>query len=866
MARPLPVARTTCALAAIAALALLLPFVCGCGASRPSPGAALSTNLQTSPQPSPAAVASATGKTRKEEPISVSLDKQSLAYARYCTAVTLDIEAARLEELYQEQRSSRSGAQPGLLAEARRKRSAAIEEIDKALALDPGRPEIMRRKGDIYIELDNIDRAMKLYRAAARVEPADERWYLRAAARLETADRPVEAAEILQEAVDSGRLSVELQRAALLELGTLYAKADMLPQAERAYRAAVKESGKPIGRPQTAVGAAFASGLADDPTGIRRRLVGVLTSEGKLDEALQEAHKAAKESPKDVRTLVSLASVYEARNEPARAIEAAESFYADNPANEAGVLVLMKFLSSQGRVDDAVARGTAFLAAGNDSPKVKQAIVAVYKEAHRTDDAAKYAESAKGEEAGEMAVSMALLDAYASDRKTEEAFKLGARILQENSLKLEAAVAVFRTIWKGLSAGDAEKFYGGYIADFPDDLRASYVYASLLAATGKQDEASELFVKVAEGGAHYAEAYVASALYLSGRDEAYRGISIFLSGVENGFIARPEAYVMEIVDGVKDAAAAAARLLADETKYSSAATAYDEVMAGLYLQADDNAKAETYYRKALESPLPQLIDSAGLAVSLYRQDKTAEAIALVEGLAKKGQGAPPLLRMLAGLLAKDGNFKHARAIAERLVREQPTDIDNHVSLANVCMEEGDYPEAERALLAARDLAEGDEEALSRVRYLLGAVYEEEGKDSQAEAMWRANLAADENDADAANALGYHYALRGTNLNEGLALLRKALKKSPDNAAYLDSLGWIYYKMGRIDSAVECLKKAAGKEADPVVLDHLGDALMASGDRKGALDAWEKALAAKPKPRDRASIQGKLDQNFPGRPI
>ncbi len=163
-------------------------------------------------------------------------------------------------------------------------------------------------------------------------------------------------------------------------------------------------------------------------------------------------------------------------------------------------------------------------------------------------------------------------------------------------------------------------------------------------------------------------------------------------------------------------------------------------------------------------------------------------------------------------------------------------------------------------LAAKSLAEGDDELLVRVRYYLGIVYEEQGRGVLALSMWEANLAAVPEHADSNNAVAYHYAEAGEKLTEALEFIQKALSKDPENAAYLDTLGWVYYKMQRYKRAAEVLAKAAEKMSDAIILDHLGDALLRTGDIDGALEAWKKSLENKPKESDRDATEEKIRSN------
>ncbi|MBY0459574.1 MAG: tetratricopeptide repeat protein, partial [Gemmataceae bacterium] len=128
------------------------------------------------------------------------------------------------------------------------------------------------------------------------------------------------------------------------------------------------------------------------------------------------------------------------------------------------------------------------------------------------------------------------------------------------------------------------------------------------------------------------------------------------------------------------------------------------------------------------------------------------------------------------------------------------------------------------------------------------------KPLDAEAMLRAVLADDPDDAVACNDLGYHLADQGRNLDEAERLVRHALavdrierRKQPgadaESASYLDSLGWVFFRQGKFVEARAELEKALkfpDGTSDPVVWDHLGDVLFRLGEKAKARAAWEKA--------------------------
>jgi tetratricopeptide (TPR) repeat protein len=99
------------------------------------------------------------------------------------------------------------------------------------------------------------------------------------------------------------------------------------------------------------------------------------------------------------------------------------------------------------------------------------------------------------------------------------------------------------------------------------------------------------------------------------------------------------------------------------------------------------------------------------------------------------------------------------------------------------------------------------------------------------------------DPSALNDLGYLWADQGKRLDRAHRMIRSAVQQEPENAAYLDSLGWVLFRKGKVNEAVVELEKAARLDPDPTVLDHLGDAYRAAGQNAKAAEAYRKAAAA-----------------------
>ena len=141
------------------------------------------------------------------------------------------------------------------------------------------------------------------------------------------------------------------------------------------------------------------------------------------------------------------------------------------------------------------------------------------------------------------------------------------------------------------------------------------------------------------------------------------------------------------------------------------------------------------------------------------------------------------------------------------------------------------------------------------RHLLATTYWIAGKRAEAEAELRAILDIDPDNAGACNDLGYYLAEQGRNLDEAERLIRNAIaidkfdrKKSGaaelENATFIDSLGWVLFRKGKLQEARVQLDRATelhAGESSPEVLDHLGDVLFRLGEKAKARAEWDKAL-------------------------
>ena len=153
-----------------------------------------------------------------------------------------------------------------------------------------------------------------------------------------------------------------------------------------------------------------------------------------------------------------------------------------------------------------------------------------------------------------------------------------------------------------------------------------------------------------------------------------------------------------------------------------------------------------------------------------------------------------------------------------------------------------------------------------IYFLRGALAERQKHYEEAEVQFRKVLAIDPNNSMTLNYLGYMQADRGVKLDEALAMIQQAVKQEPQNYAYLDSLGWAYFKLGQYQLSEDNLRRAIEHNAsDATVHDHLGDLYEKTGRLKLAVAQWEqsvseydKTIPADADPLDITKVHKKLE--------
>jgi len=253
-------------------------------------------------------------------------------------------------------------------------------------------------------------------------------------------------------------------------------------------------------------------------------------------------------------------------------------------------------------------------------------------------------------------------------------------------------------------------------------------------------------------------------------------------------------------------------------------------------------------------------------IDTYReahQFKEATAVAAVA--AKEFPKDKNVQLMYAQQLTDAGKVDEGMALAKAQFTGATDDRDVHLQLAVMYIRLRKFKEATAELDTASTTAKRVEEK-RYITFLRGELYDKSKQYDLAEAEFRKALAADPKDPAILNYLGYMLADRNEKLPEALEMIKTAVELDPQNYAYLDSLGWVYFRMGQNTLAEQNLHKAIERSsADATVHDHLGQVYEKTGRLKLAVSQWERAmteyaqsLPADSDPEDVAKVRHQLD--------
>jgi tetratricopeptide (TPR) repeat protein len=412
-----------------------------------------------------------------------------------------------------------------------------------------------------------------------------------------------------------------------------------------------------------------------------------------------------------------------------------------------------------------------------------------------------------------------------------------------------------------------------------DNLDAIRGLAQNLLNDGQTDAALEQYKVIADANPEDAQTYVRIA-------EIYRKQGKYDAALDS--LKKAESMVQDSIEVPYNIAAIyqaqgryddAAQILKDLLKKSEKAdnnytqgeksnrAVFLERLGTVYRDQGNNELAIGTFREMIalggddniERGYQQMIDTWREAKEWQKAtDAAKEAV-------RKLPGSRDLKMVLAAQEADMGSPDPALKEVRSLLKGTPDDRTVYITLAQMNTRLKRYPDAEQALDKAEQLSTKEDDK-EYIWFLRGSTLERQKRYADAEQEFKKVIASDPQHAMALNYLGYMLADQNMKLEEALGYIKRAVDIDPTNGAYLDSLGWAYFRLGKYELAEENLTKAAQKiNTDPTVHDHLGDLYQKLGKLKLAATHWERALnewnrtiAAEVDQTDVARVQKKLD--------
>jgi tetratricopeptide (TPR) repeat protein len=400
---------------------------------------------------------------------------------------------------------------------------------------------------------------------------------------------------------------------------------------------------------------------------------------------------------------------------------------------------------------------------------------------------------------------------------------------------------------------NAELAYRKAIELEPEDQEHHRGLAQALAGEEKYEDALAEYKRLSEAEADDPDNYLRIAemdRHLHRLDDAEKNILLAKERAPGNLeVVYSEAMIYEAEGRFEDAVRVLSSAVTNLKSQTTAAPSNRRSLAILYEQLGRLYTEIDNYSAAVNtfSELAHLGDEEARRAAMLTTSTYISARDIPHALetVQKGLTAYPQDRDLrltnARVLGLKGDADQATTLLRAMLTRSAQDVEIYLDLAQVYQQNRRYVDAETALREGEPVATRNSYR-EMIWFMLGEVYDKEGKPVQAEEQFKKVLAQHPRNAQVLNYYGYMLAERGDRLPEATDLIKRALAEDPENGSYMDSLGWAYYKQDRLAEAEDSLRQAAAKEHnDPTILEHLGDVYFKRGKLDLAAAQWDRAL-------------------------
>ena len=293
--------------------------------------------------------------------------------------------------------------------------------------------------------------------------------------------------------------------------------------------------------------------------------------------------------------------------------------------------------------------------------------------------------------------------------------------------------------------------------------------------------------------------------------------------------------------------------LYEDAVMSNPNTAYiKEALCDIYIDSNNLQKARTLFDEV------GIDTKINIADAYFFNKKDEEANILYKKIKDENDNISLIYFRLGEIKYQDKKYKEAIIDFSKAAEIEPSISETHFRLALSYFRLTDYSQS---LTYIKKSLEIEPEELRFLNLKADIVYNI-GDFKETEKIYNEIFKIEPEYDLALNNYSYILSERGEKLELALEMSKKAVKKRPENGSYLDTLGWIYYKLNRYEEALKYLKKASGitgqeSEPRPVILDHLGDVYFKLGDIYHAKYYWRKALQVD---KENENLIKKIEEN------
>jgi len=504
----------------------------------------------------------------------------------------------------------------------------------------------------------------------------------------------------------------------------------------------------------------------------------------KVSQAISEYSEVHRLDPSDQEASLWLARLYRLHNDPEKAEQVLQGMLKDDPANEAAVEQLTQLLLDENKAEEAI-KLLEGMTAHSSSATLFDLLGDAYTQTHDYVKAEAAYRKAVDLEPSEMSHLRGLGQTLLTEEKYTEALSVYQKLADlmpddaDNYLRI---AQIYRELHQLDKAEEnllkARQFN-------PGSLEVLYNEAMIYESQGHYEDAIRVLTDAITG-------IKAQSPVLPSRRRSlavlYQQLGMLYRNVQN---FQPAIYTFQELGHLGEEEDHRARLLIMDT----------------YRQAKD---------------LPKALQTGREAMAKYPNDNSIRA-------------------SLALLLGENQQTDEAVKMLSNDLKGTPNDRETYLNLSQVYERGRRYADAEQAARKAEAFSTDPHD--NEIAWLmLGAVFERQKQYEKAEDEFKQVLNLNPKNAQVLNYYGYMLADLGVRLDLAQDLIQRAVDLEPQNGAYLDSLGWVYFKQDKTDEAEALLRKAIGREPhDPTIHSHLGDVFAKQGRMDLAASEWEKSL-------------------------